>query len=918
MVGRNAELRRLVRLAAGPGPQVALVAGEAGIGKSRLVQELLAGLPTDARVLVAQADPGALGRPYGLLLDAVDGMRAAGSAATVDPGVLAVIDDPAHSSVERLRAATGVVQALAAPPAVVVFEDLHWADPESVALFERIPELPGRRLLVGTYRPDEVTRRSPVADLLTRIERRHTVTHLRLDRLGLPETSVLLEAVSGRPPSYRAARSLHHRTGGNPYFLEELLRAGGDGELDLERLCDQPLPWNLAEALRRQLDDVDPRQQQVVEAAAVLGRKIPFDVLAAVVQLPEYDLIMVLRDLVRRGLLIETGEDEFSFRHALAREAVADQLLGRERRRLHELALEALLATGDADPALVAQHARGAGRYGDLIRAARAGCAHYLAIGAAYQALTLAEMGLEEAPDDLDLRAGAARAAWLAGLLHDADQHARRWLRDATEAGDRSAALRLLARLAWEEGRREDVHILIDEIREIIDQLPCGAEQARAMATVAQSYMLTDRQVDAIAWADRAIALAQELDLPGVRLAAAVEKGSALLLGVPGGVDEGRKLLLRVAEEAESAGEWLVAARALHNVLNNGAMSVLAEAQGLLERMRTDAERAGFESLAVAAYVEGRARLAMEEGDLRTALEVLEEGHRRESGYLRTSRRIHYHDVFLAGLSLEAGDLDRVESILAAVGADSDGKPSLAVAGLALHLACRRGDAEAARAALDEVYAAVERGGQPYPDQAHDLVAAGLAAGLPADRLRPLIERVAWSELSAGWLDPSTGWRALITAQFDEAEGRFGEALVGYEAAAGAAGLRPPVRASAHTGAARCLIDLGQLDRAREHVTTADGLLARWPGWRAAEVDALRGRVGLPAPAAAGVDDTVLTPREREVAALIAEGLTNAELARRLYISKKTAAVHVSNILGKLGLSSRTQVAGWLQRRRAG
>ena len=91
--------------------------------------------------------------------------------------------------------------------------------------------------------------------------------------------------------------------------------------------------------------------------------------------------------------------------------------------------------------------------------------------------------------------------------------------------------------------------------------------------------------------------------------------------------------------------------------------------------------------------------------------------------------------------------------------------------------------------------------------------------------------------------------------------------------------------------------------------------MARWCGWRVAEVDALRGRVGLASPEAAGAADT-LTPREREVAALIAEGLTNAELASRLYISKKTAAVHVSNILGKLGLSSRTQVAGWLQRER--
>jgi DNA-binding CsgD family transcriptional regulator len=895
---------------------------------------LLAAAPADARVLVAQADPGALGRPFGLLLDAVDRLASGAdpavagnrggdgpvadrgsdgpaasegtaATATIEPGALEIVGDPSRSSVERLRAATAVVEALTSQQAIVLFEDLHWADPESIALFERIPDLPGRRLLVGTYRPDEVTRRNPVADLLTRLERRHTVTHLRLERFGLRDTSVLLEAVSGRPPSYRAAVSLHNRTGGNPYFLEELLRAGGDSSLDLERLCEQPLPWNLAEALRRQLDDVDPRQQRVVEAAAVLGHKIPFDVLAAVTQLPEYDLIVVLRDLVRRGLMIEIGEDEFSFRHALAREAVAEQLLGRERRRLHELALDTLLATGDADPALVARHARGAGRYDDLVRAAREGCARYLAIGAAHQALSLAEMGLEEAPEDLELRAGAARAAWLANLVHDADQHARRWARDATAAEDRSAALRLLVRLAWEDRRREDTRALIDEIRDIIDRLPRGAEQAHAMGTVAQSYMLTDRRDEAIAWADRTIALADELGLPGVRLAAAVEKGTALL-GRPGRVDEGRKLLLEVAASAEAAGEWLSAARALHNIIGVVPPSTLAEGHELLERMRANAERAGFEALAVAAYFEGRARFALEAGDLHTAMSVLEEGRRREHGYLRASRGGGgYHGVFTAGLALEAGDLDHAESIIATLTAPGTGPASRSVLGLVFHLACRRGDTDTAGAALDDLFAAFEKAAEPYAEQVHDLVAAGLAAGLTTRRLRPLAEQVDWSAASEGW-------QPLVFAQLDEADGRHTEALAGYEAAAGAPELRSAVRATAHTGAARCLIDLGQLDRAREHVSTADTLLVRWAGWRVAELDALRGRVGLPAPAAAADTDGVLTPREREVAALIAEGLTNAELARRLYISKKTAAVHVSNILGKLGLSSRTQVAGWL------
>jgi DNA-binding CsgD family transcriptional regulator len=510
-------------------------------------------------------------------------------------------------------------------------------------------------------------------------------------------------------------------------------------------------------------------------------------------------------------------------------------------------------------------------------------------------------MGLEEAPDDLGLRAGAARAAWLANLLHDADQHARRWARDATAAEERSAALRLLVRLAWEDKRPDDTRAFVEEIRDVIEQLPRGAEQAQAMATVAQAYMLTDQPADAITWADRTIALADELRLPGVRVAGAVEKGSALL-NVPGGGDEARKLLLETAHDAEDAGEWLIAARALHNVVHNLPPSSLAEAHELLERMRADAERAGFESLAVAAYFEGRARFAMEDGDLRAATDLLAEGHRRERGYLRTSRGASYHGVFLAGLALEAGDQDRAESIIATL-TGPDGRHSGPVLGLVFHLACRRGDTGAAAAALDDLYAGVEWIGALYGEQVHDLVAAGLAAGLATARLRPLAERVAWS-------DTAEGWRALVFAQLDEADDRCSDALAGYEKAAGAEGLRPAIRASAHTGAARCLIDLGHVDQARDHVTAADALLARWAGWRVAEVDALRGRVGLPAPVAARAGDGLLTPREREVAGLIAEGLTNAELARRLYISKKTAAVHVSNILGKLALSSRTQVAG--------
>src|SRR6266540_29861 len=204
MVGRDDELDRLRELVSGPQSRVAVVAGE----------------------------PGALGRPFELLLDAV--AEREGAAAER----LGQLTDPSHSLVERLHIGLEIVRSLTDQGrAVLVFEDLHWADSESIALFERIADLPGgSRVLIGTYRPEELTRRNPVAELLGRLERRHSISHLRLERFTLADTSAFLTAATGSTPSYRAAVALHKRTGGNPFFLEELLKAGGD-DLDLDKLC---------------------------------------------------------------------------------------------------------------------------------------------------------------------------------------------------------------------------------------------------------------------------------------------------------------------------------------------------------------------------------------------------------------------------------------------------------------------------------------------------------------------------------------------------------------------------------------------------------------------------------------------------------------------------------------------------------
>jgi DNA-binding CsgD family transcriptional regulator len=427
---------------------------------------------------------------------------------------------------------------------------------------------------------------------------------------------------------------------------------------------------------------------------------------------------------------------------------------------------------------------------------------------------------------------------------------------------------------------------------------------------------LRDDLDEAVAWADRALALADRLDLPAVRLAALVEKGSALAERATT-AERGRAILAGLVDEAEKRGEWVLAARALNVLVRTPASSTsLDDLAEELERMRGDAERAGFEWLAVAAYFQGRARLAMREGDLAGAIRALAEGRARDRGYahVRRGRRADYHAVFLAGLYLESGELDRVAELVAELATLPRQSP-LTVPGLAFHLACRRPGtpADELDRRFDEVLAGLA--GQPWRggDQAHDLVSAGHHAGLPLPRLR---------RLAAEALPPDESpWRTLVEAQLTEAEGDPAAALAGYRAVTEplpgrAAGdhrrewwqLPPAVRGTAHVGAARCLTTLGQAAEAAAHAEAATALLRRWGGWRVAELARLRARLGLADADPAGTGAEALTPREREVALLVADGLTNAELARRLYISPRTAAVHVSHILRKLGVASRTEV----------
>jgi DNA-binding CsgD family transcriptional regulator len=914
MIGRASELDRLTNLiASGPDgvPTVALVGGEAGVGKTRLVRELVERVPAGVPILAGQAEPGALGRPFELLLDALDRVEA-------DPDALAVVADRSRPLEERVLQGLALVQHAAVNGrAVIVFEDLHWADSESISLFERLAEPDcGPLVLIGTYRPDSVTRRHPVSTLIPSLERRHTVTHLRLDRLSPRDVGNFLAAIYGGHPSYRVIESLHARTGGNPFFLEELLNAAGT-ELDPESLADQPLPWSLAELVRTQLEELEPAERRVLEAAAVMGRRIHFDLLATVTATSEDELIDHLRSLVGRGLLIEQEEDVFAFRHALAREAVTDDLLGREKRRLNQLALDALRDTGSCDLAALAHHAQGAGDTDRMVDAARRGSVEYLEQGSTYQALQLAELGLSEADDDPKLLAVAARAAWLAGLLLEATAHNAHRLEVARRAGDPgalSAALRLDLRLAWERGDNATLLRTTEELAKLVEQLADDHERGMALAVLAQSTMLRDDVLEAVALADRAIELGERLGDEAVRAHAAVEKGSALVM-IPGRFDEGLEVLRAAADLGEQLGDDIVVARALHNLVRTDSRPRdAAESRHDLERMRAAAERVGFDSMAGAAHAQGLADLAEWEGDLVSALTALDDGRLADRGYLLTTRG-SWFGVHEAGLFLERGDVDRAARIADEL-QSAPGKRRWWV-GLATHVAFRQGDVAGGLRLATELCADAD---SMHPDGGlgalpasvvHNIVSAALRAGATPDDLQPLVDRICSRPpgYTAVPLAEEDAGQALVEAQLAEARGDLETAVAGFRRAAPAEdSLFPYERGTARVGAARSLIALGRLDEAKAEVADAEELLARWDGWRVEELEAVRRRLGIGG-AVAGPES--LTPREREVIALLTEGLSNADLAARLFISPKTAAVHVSNVLAKLGMASRTEAAAW-------
>jgi DNA-binding CsgD family transcriptional regulator len=897
MIGRSGALAQLVDLvdasavSSADQPAIALVAGEAGIGKTRLMREFAASLDADVVLLAGHAELGSSGRPYSLVSSLL--------------GAREVTFDAVSDAIAAVRERVGSSRGL------VIAEDLHWADSESAATLDRLAMQAWPQLtIVGTYRPEDLSRRQPGGELLIRLERRQAVERVSLQRLDRVEVGALLAAIIDAPVSSALIEAMVQRSGGNPFVIEEL--AGCCGGFTVEDLAAMSLPWSLDEAVKERVRALSPVERCVVETLAICGPHTSFDVIADVSDLDEPQLLEALRGLVEQELVVETSTDSFGFRHALVRDAVASQLLGRERRRLHDRALAALKLHAPDDLGSMARHAGAAGHFDELVEYGRAAAVLHLAGGSSFEALRLAHDALAEAPEDLVLLGTATQAAWLVGLNDEARTMAQQWFTAARHLGsleEEAAATRWLVRSNFELGERDGVLIELARLEHLVDTLPDGDARARALAAIAQTNMLLGRNEIAIEWADRAIAAADAADLPSVRAQASIERGSARV-GVVGRAASAE--LLAAVDEACAVGDDVLVTRGLNNLFTV-IPAHSDEGRRLVVRFRNAAERAGFDAMSCSIHALREAEVALGNGDqpeFRRALQrVMERMHvysGKDSGWIRK---------FEIGLALEEGRVADASAMFDLVEAEGQPERHAQAGNARLTLAIRAmGGSGTGRAAVsvDDLVAA------GLDDEMNDdvwvarevlgLVESALALGHDPD---DLLERVL-----AAMPRPEVHERIerLVSGLVDLAAGRSAEGagrLLSFLADPDPTLPRHNI-GHLRVKAAEAALANGDRVGARALVHQAlDQELRRWPGVRRDRGEALAHRIDGGASSGIGGE---LTAREREVASLLAEGLTNGELARRLYISPKTAAVHVSNILMKLEMSSRAEVAAWAVR----
>ncbi|WP_309059624.1 AAA family ATPase [Streptomyces sp.] len=987
-VGRTTELDTLndalARATDGPGePQALLIGGEAGVGKTRLLEEFAAAARRrDAVVALGGCvEIGADGLPFAPFSTALRQLRRdlpaqlAAAAAGQEEELAHLLPELGTAAAREARRdeqgmarlfelTARLLERVAAEHTVVLaLEDLHWADASTrhllAYLFRTLRT--GRLVVLATYRSDDIHRRHPLRPLLAELDRLRTVRRIELGRFNRDEVGRQIAGILAREPEPDRVDEIFERSDGNAFFVEELAVAAHEG-------CRAGLTDSLRDLLLVRVERLPESAQQVARLVAEGGSTVEYRLLAAVARLTEDDLIEALRAGVNASILSPAPDrDGYRFRHSLVREAVGDDLLPGERSRLNRRYAEAL----EADPGLVPADERVTRLASYWYHAHDAAKALPAVLDASVEArrrhayseqLRLLERAMElwdSVPDGvratlrpadyteayppcgcdpetaplryLDLMAEAAVAGRLCGERERAMKITKRALRLLDEDPDPLRAAwfweqrsRLTQSLARGDGWTE-----LGTAQDLVRGLPPSEVHAQVLASAAAWSMLHRPGPEAMAAAERAVEYARMVGAHDIELNARLTLGG--LMVDAGDIETGLAEMYEVKDRATELGVDMVVGRShvnLPSVLegvgrSQEAAELLREGIRVTRRLGLlDSEGWVWGNLAESLHSLGRWDEAAEAAANAQRLE--QSAKPRAGGSVR-----------LAHLAYSRGDLAEAARHLAAARTffgthDPMPQYALPMTWVALGIAAAEGRLADARA---ELLTALDTGLPPgtqrygWPLLLAAATAEADAHGDPAtepDRPK-ILERLrkAAKTLATGvpvWQAYDVWLRAeLLRAEGVSAPGEWSAAVAAVEPLG-----RPYDLARVRFRLAEALLASGAGEDERARATellrlskaVADHLGAG-PLARSAGLLAQRARLVLspvtraPAPAASAdpADALGLTSRERDVLRLVAAGHTNRRIAEELFISPKTASVHVSNILAKLGVSGRGEAA---------
>ncbi len=942
VVGRAPELaavRSLLADTAAGQPTVVLLGGDAGVGKTafaRSVAELAAA--QDFQVLTGACLSVESGVPFAPVVEALrpvlsDRPEQLGPAATTLLGLLpraaTAAPMPAGQVLELLLAALAHLASTA--PVLLVLEDMHWADASTRELAVHLARnLRGPVCLLLSYRSDDLHRRHPLRQSLTELSRAARAERLELGPLDRDGLADLVECLVGAPPDPAFVGAVLARSGGNPLFAEELVAAGTRGG---------QIPPRLADLLLARIDALSEPTARMLRTASAGGSRVDTQLVARVMGLDTADVEAAAREAVDFNVLsIRSGCLEF--RHELLREAAYDDLLPGERSRLHGRiaeAFEARLADSGTvptmnDAAQTAYHWDAANQLPKaLLWSMRAG--ELASRLAAPEAFTYLDRVLElwpQVPDANELSGVphaevlllAARSAEMSGHLERALALVDRAIEEVRDGAEPLLASRVYGlRGSFCGGIGDSVgrDLAVDRAVELAEGEPT-VELAAALAVKATRLGYDFRLAEALQVGERATAMAQQVGSLTEESKARLALGWALIH--TGAAQVGLGHSRRAVELATATGRDYDIADAAATL----AFHLLAAGRpGEALQVSADAARtaAGLGMRWMTSFcVNQRVESLLWTGQWEAAEIALREMVELERG-LSASTIPGTSRLFDGMLRLWRGDVDGAIGSLAAVkahkvrlddfsaGWEAGAWLAQAYAGQrrpeALDLAVSVAHAVAGRQGAYSISFAAstlfgtlfmlgigpdDQDGQDVHALAHELLVAARAAPVPSPGTIPagfLASADAWATTAAGSPDPRL-WREAV------------QAWASF----------PPQATQARAMLAHALLATGDRDAARAETVHAwteatdmgAALLAEQVG-----AFARRARFGLQAATGAPSALDVLTPREREVLALLADGASNRVIGERLFISTKTAGVHVSNLLAKLGVSSRLEAA---------